>query len=85
MVLKEAATIPHKMHLQNINVIDNGDGKSIASLANMYPEVVRQFLLQIEQILGIDVAGTLSQRSAAVNGSVGTAVQAIPTSLPPAA
>ena len=60
MVLKEAASIPHKMNLENINVIDNGDGKSIASLANVYPEVVRQFLLQVEQTLGIDVIGTLS-------------------------
>ncbi len=60
MVLKEAATIPHKMNLENINVIDNGDGKSIASLANVYPEIVRQFLLQVEQTLGIDVVGTLS-------------------------
>jgi flotillin len=63
MVLKEAATIPHKMHLENINVIDNGDGKSIASLANLYPEVVRQFLVQVEQTLGIDVIGTLNPKS----------------------
>lgn len=69
MVLKEAASIPHKMNLENINVIDNGDGKSIASLANVYPEIVRQFLVQVEQTLGIDVAGTLSQRNLASNGS----------------
>ena len=62
MVLKEAATIPRKMHLENINVIDNGDGKSIASLANVYPEVVKQFLVQVEQTLGIDIAGTLSRK-----------------------
>ena len=66
MVLKEAASIPHKMNLENINVIDNGDGKSIASLANVYPEVVRQFLLQVEQTLGIDVVGTLSNRQPTV-------------------
>ena len=65
MVLKEAATIPHKMHLENINVIDNGDGKSIASLANVYPEVVKQFLVQVEQTLGIDIAGTLSRKNLA--------------------
>lgn len=62
MVLKEAATIPQKMHLENINVIDNGDGKAIASLANVYPEVVKQFLVQVEQTLGIDIAGTLSRK-----------------------
>ncbi len=63
MVLKEAATIPHKMNLENINVIDNGDGKAIASLANLYPEVVKQFLVQVEQTLGIDVIGTLNPKS----------------------
>ncbi|MEL6816430.1 MAG: flotillin family protein, partial [Cyanobacteria bacterium J06598_3] len=62
MVLKEAATIPHKMNLENINVIDNGDGQSIASLANVYPEVVKQFLVQVQETLGIDISGTLSQR-----------------------
>ncbi|MGB3300481.1 MAG: SPFH domain-containing protein [Phormidesmis sp.] len=68
MVLKEAATIPHKMHLENINVIDNGDGKAIASLANVYPEVVKQFLIQVEQTLGIDIAGTLSQKAGQKTG-----------------
>jgi flotillin len=63
LILKEAANIPHRMHLENINVIDNGDGKSIASLASLYPEVVKQFLVQVEQTLGIDVAATLSRRS----------------------
>jgi flotillin len=63
MVLKEAATISHKMHLENINVIDNGDGRAIASLANLYPEVVKQFLVQVEQTLGIDVIGTLNPKS----------------------
>ena len=62
MVLKEAATIPHKMNLQEINVIDNGDGKAISSLANVYPEVVKQFLMQVEETLGIDVAKALSAK-----------------------
>lgn len=62
MILQEAAAIPHRMQLENINVIDNGDGKSIASLANLYPEIVKQFLAQVEQTLGIDVIGTLSAR-----------------------
>ncbi|WP_121969877.1 SPFH domain-containing protein [Leptolyngbya sp. BC1307] len=61
-ILKEAATVPHRLKLENINVIDNGDGKAIASLANVYPEVIKQFLAQVEQTLGIDVIGTLSHR-----------------------
>ncbi|MEM8809578.1 MAG: SPFH domain-containing protein [Cyanobacteria bacterium P01_G01_bin.38] len=63
MVLKEAAEIPHHMHLQNVNVIDNGDGKSLASLVNVYPEMVRQFLERVDETLGIDVVGTLKGHS----------------------
>ena len=61
MVLKEAAKIPSRIHLKNVNVIDNGDGQSIASLVNVYPDVVRQFLKQVDDTLGIDVTGTLHQ------------------------
>ena len=32
MVLQQAAEIPSRVHLDRVNVIDNGDGKSIASL-----------------------------------------------------
>jgi flotillin len=63
MVLQQAAEIPNRVHLQRINVIDNGDGKAIASLANVYPEMVRQFLERVDQTLGLDVIGTLKQRN----------------------
>jgi len=61
MVLREAAQIPGQLHLDKINVIDNGDGKSIASLVKVYPEIVSQFLDQVDQTLGINVAGTLNR------------------------
>ncbi len=61
MVLKQAAQIPQRVHLNRVNVIDNGDGKAIASLANAYPEIVRQFLDRVDQTLGIDVTGTLNR------------------------
>jgi flotillin len=63
MVLREAAEIPNRVHLERINVIDNGDGKAIASLVNVYPEMVRQFLERVDQSLGIDVTGTLASRN----------------------
>lgn len=61
MVLKQAATIPHRLKLKEINVIDNGDGKAIASLINAYPEIVKQFLSQVDQTIGLDVTGTLKR------------------------
>jgi flotillin len=62
MVLQQAAEIPNRVNLERVNVIDNGDGQSIASLVNAYPEMVRQFLERVNQTLGIDVTGTLKQQ-----------------------
>jgi flotillin len=60
-VLKEAVQIPGRLQLDNVNVIDNGDGKAIASMVKVYPEIVGQFLESINQTLGIDVVGTLNR------------------------
>ncbi|MEC4894783.1 MAG: flotillin family protein [Oscillatoria sp. PMC 1051.18] len=63
MVLQQAAVIPGRVHLNKINVIDNGDGKALASLVNAYPEIVSQFLTQVDKTLGIDVTGTLTSHN----------------------
>ncbi len=68
MVLKEAGRIPSRLHLNKVNVIDNGDGRAIASLLNAYPEMVKQFLHQSEDILGIPLAASLPPRPASHNG-----------------
>ncbi|HEY9888239.1 MAG TPA: SPFH domain-containing protein [Candidatus Obscuribacterales bacterium] len=59
MVLREAGRIPGRLHLGEVTVIDNGDGKAIASLLNAYPEMVRQFLRQSEETLGIPLTAHL--------------------------
>lgn len=61
MVLKEAAKIPDRLHLNHVSVVDSGDGSSIASLLNVYPEAVKRFLDQVDSTLGIDVVGTLNR------------------------
>lgn len=63
MVLQEAVQIPKRIQLDKVNVIDNGDGKSLASLVNVYPEIVSQFLKNVDKTLGIDVLGTLNNQS----------------------
>jgi flotillin len=60
MVLKEASRVPSRLHLGQVDVIDNGDGKAIASLLNAYPEMVRQFLRQAEETLGIPLTANPS-------------------------
>ena len=63
MILRESAKVPGQVKLQNIKVIDSGDGKSIASLVNAYPEIFRQFLKNVNQTLGIDVTGNFSSHN----------------------
>ncbi len=63
MILRESAKVPEQVKLQNINVVDSGDGKSIASLVNAYPEIFRQFLTNVNQTLGVDVMGNFSVRN----------------------
>jgi len=73
MVLKEAGRIPSRLHLGEVSVIDNGDGKAIASLLNAYPEMVRQFLRQSEETLGIPLTANLPP---SVNAEVTSTAQA---------
>jgi flotillin len=80
MVLKEAAKIPQRVQLQQVNVIDNGDGKAIASLANAYPEMVRQFLERVDRTLGLNVSGTLTH---AATAAPSTAIAPSPTPTAP--
>ena len=63
-VLQEAVEIPGRLKLDKVNVIDNGDGKSLASLVNVYPEIVAKFLNSVNDTLGIDVIGTLNPHQA---------------------
>ena len=64
MILKQAAKVPHRLHLGEVTVIDNGDGKAIASLSNAYPEMIRQFLYQSEQTLGVTLVGKNNKQEA---------------------
>jgi uncharacterized membrane protein YqiK len=68
-VLKQAAAIPNRMHLQRVQVIDNGSGESLAGLVNAYPEMVRQFLARLDETLGLNMVGILSQ--AGLNSGAG--------------
>jgi len=78
MVLKEAAKVPNRLHLQRVNVIDNGDGKALASLVNTYPLMVQRFLDQVEQTLGIRVS--LNLAGDRPNGHVTPSVEAVEVS-----
>jgi flotillin len=60
MVLREAARIPAQVELGDIRLVDSGDGASLTGLVNAYPDMVRHFLAQVREVLGIDVVGALT-------------------------
>jgi flotillin len=61
-ILQEAVKIPRKLHLDSVSIVDNGDGKSLSTLVKVYPEIIGQFFNSVNQILGVDVVGTLVQQ-----------------------
>ncbi|RMF24081.1 MAG: flotillin family protein [Cyanobacteria bacterium J083] len=61
-ILQEAVEIPSRLDLGTIRVVDNGDGKSVASLVRVYPEIVQEFLVSVKEILGIDIKEILQSR-----------------------
>ncbi len=60
MILNEAVKIPSRLHLENISVVDSGDGRSLANLVNLYPDIMAKYLESVNQTLGIDVLGMLN-------------------------
>jgi flotillin len=60
MVLKQATQIPQRLKLNQVNVIDNGDGKATASLIKVYPEMIATFLKQVDENLGVKLLNVKS-------------------------
>jgi flotillin len=56
LILAEAGQIPQRIHLKDVNVIDNGDGSAVASLMKVYPQIISEYLRSIEQILDVKIA-----------------------------
>ncbi|MEM9217469.1 MAG: SPFH domain-containing protein [Cyanobacteria bacterium P01_F01_bin.150] len=61
-VLKEAIKVPEHLDLQNIRIIDNGDGEAVSSIIRVYLGVIKEFLNTAEHTLGIDVASALKPK-----------------------
>jgi len=56
-ILHQAARVPERLKLKQINAIDRGDGKTLSGLLTAYPAVARDFLTQAEQILQVSLMG----------------------------
>ena len=60
MVLSQATRLPASLKLQRVTALDGNGAQSLASLVALNHVVVRQFFEQVNEILGIDLLGTLT-------------------------
>ena len=60
MVLSQATRLPARLKLQRVTALDGNGAQSLASLVALKHVVVRQFFEQVNEILGIDLLGTLT-------------------------
>ena len=60
MVLDQATRLPGRLTLKKITALDGNNAESLANLVALNHVVVRQFFEQVNDILGIDLLGTLS-------------------------
>jgi flotillin len=81
-ILSQAATIPNRLHLKHLQVVDGGDGQSLSRFSISNLAMVQQFLAQIDQTLGLDVVGILSRRPAN-SDSASQVTPALPRLTPP--
>ena len=63
MVLAQATRLPSQLHLKKVTALDGNDASSLAHLIALNHVVVRQFFEQVNEILGIDLLGTLTNTS----------------------
>ncbi len=52
----------NSIDIGEVNVIDRGDGKALASVVAGYPAMVKQVLEELRATTGVDITGTLAPR-----------------------
>ncbi len=66
--------------VSEVQVIDNGDGKSLPALAASFPAVVSSVFGSLKELTGVDVQAMLAPPVVVTNGSSGSAGSAHPPS-----
>jgi len=67
-IFGEVAKAARRLTVNQVNLIDSGDGATFAAYASAYPQVVGALLDQVTRTLGIDVSGVISGEPAGSNG-----------------
>ncbi len=59
-ILADVASVADNLSVGYVNIVDSGDGQSLARHVGSYPNVVAELLERIKETVGIDVAGILA-------------------------
>jgi flotillin len=70
-ILADVAAVTSRLEVQHVNLIDGGDGRTLARHVGSYPAVVAEILERIKETVGIDIVSTLTNtKSSLVQGQV---------------
>ncbi len=62
-ILADVAQVTDGLVVENVNLIDGGDGRTLARYVGAYPAVVTEILKQITETVGIDVVSILTNQA----------------------
>lgn len=65
-ILADVAAVTSRLDVEHVNLIDGGDGRTLARHVGSYPAVVAEILERIKETVGIDIVSTLTN----TNGSL---------------
>jgi flotillin len=61
-ILADVAAVTRELEVGHVNLIDGGDGRTLARHVGSYPAVVAEIFERIRETVGIDVVSTLTAR-----------------------
>lgn len=71
-ILEEVAEVTDTLDVKHVNVIDGGDGSSLAQYVAAYPGVVTEILKRIKDTVGVDVQEILTSGVSETTASAAT-------------
>jgi flotillin len=59
-ILRQVARVTDEIKIHHVNLVDGGDGRTLARHIGSYPAVVMEILERVREMVGIDVPGILA-------------------------
>ena len=70
-IITKVVDAVRKVHVANVNLLDNGEGTSLPAYVSAYPAIVTAVLKELREATGIDVPEVLTDRSVKKTGGLG--------------